>query len=227
MCAMVIAKRDSSSLADEVSEPTTMLAQEVVVTRPKKIRRVSDSDSDFDCTSTSTSTRQADVLPPSSASTLISPITTTPPSTLSKKRRSFSDIDTSLTRHRLDHHQTYDSSAVVLVSPSLSISLSGNVGDLLRANVKALEEKLSEVRLKLLFNELEANVAKRKRHEAELYAKLAIHQGTTNVFNQSRRQCPPVIHSPTNLQEAVDGILSLSSSSRKKQQFSIDSRYNE
>lgn len=221
MYAMVIAKRDSSSLADEVSEPTTMTAQEVVVTRPKKIRRVSDSD--FDCTST----RQADVLPPSSASTLISPITTTPPSTLSKKSRSFSDIDTSLTGHRLDHHQTYDSSAVVLVSPSLSISLSGSVGDLLRANVKALEEKLSEVRLKLLFNELEANVAKRKRHEAELYAKLAIHQGTTNVFNQSRRQCPPVIHSPTNLQEAVDGILSLSSSSCKKQRFSIDSRYNE
>ena len=209
MCAMVIAKRDSSSLADEVSEPTTMTAQEVVVNRPIKIRRVSDSDFD------STSTRQVDILPPSSASTSISPITTTP-STLSKKKRSFSDIDTSLTGHRLDHHR-HQTSPLVFVSPS--------VGDLLRANVKALEEKLSEVRLKLLFNELEANVAKQRRHEAELYAKLAIHQDMTNVFTQSRRQCPPVIHSPANLQEAVDGILSLRSSS-KKQRFSIDSRYN-
>ena len=220
---MVIAKRDSLSLADEVSEPTTMTAQEVIVTRPMKLRRVSDSDFD------STSTRQVDILSPSSASTLISPITTATPSTLSKKKRSFSDIDTSLTGHRLDHHQTY-----AVVSPSLSIPPSGSVGvgDLLRAKVKALEEKLSEVRLKLLFNELEANVAKQRRHKEELYAKLAIaiHQGmmtNTNVFNQNRRQCPPVIHSPTNLQEAVDGILSLSSSSSKKQRLSIDSRYNE
>ena len=90
MCAMVIAKRDSSSLAEEVR--TTMTAHEVVATRPMKRRRVSDFDS----------TRQVvienvEVLPPSSATTSISPITTPPPvqqqvsamkKTTTKKRRS-------------------------------------------------------------------------------------------------------------------------------------------
>ena len=72
---MVIAKRDCSSLAEEVSEvPTTMTAHEVVATRPMKRRRVSDFES----------TRQVvvenvDVLPPSSTTTSISPITTPPP----------------------------------------------------------------------------------------------------------------------------------------------------
>ena len=94
MCAMVIAKRDSSSLAEEVSEvPTTMTAHEVVATRPMKRRRVSDFES----------TRQVvvenvDVLPPSSATSSISPITTPPPiqqqvssamkKTTTKRRRS-------------------------------------------------------------------------------------------------------------------------------------------
>jgi len=95
MCAMVVAKRDcSSSLAEEASSevPTTMTAQEVVATRPMKRRRVSDFDS----------TRQVvvenvDVLPLSSATTSISPITTPPPiqqkisamkKTTTKRRRS-------------------------------------------------------------------------------------------------------------------------------------------
>jgi len=92
---MVVAKRDcSSSLAEEASSevPTTMTAQEVVATRPMKRRRVSDFDS----------TRQVvvenvDVLPLSSATTSISPITTPPPiqqkisamkKTTTKRRRS-------------------------------------------------------------------------------------------------------------------------------------------
>ena len=95
MCAMVIAKRDSSSLAEEVSSEvsTTMTAHEVVATRPMKRRRVSDFES----------TRQVvvenvDVLPPSSATSSISPITTPPPiqqqvssamkKTTTKRRRS-------------------------------------------------------------------------------------------------------------------------------------------
>ena len=75
MCAsMVIAKRDSSSLAEVSEVPTTMTAHELVATRPMKRRRVSDFDS----------TRQVvvenvDVRSSLSATTSISPITTPPP----------------------------------------------------------------------------------------------------------------------------------------------------
>ena len=73
---MVIAKRDCSSLAEEVSEvPTTMTAHEVVATRPMKRRRVSD----FDSTRRQVVVENVDVLPLSSATTSISPITTPPP----------------------------------------------------------------------------------------------------------------------------------------------------